>query len=274
MPFAQSVFTYDLHTPDESMILPDYLKEISGISLSADHQSLWAVQDEWGIIYQVDLMSHEVRDSISFWKDGDYEDIEVVGNTCFVLKSTGTVYRFLPEADTLIVEKQKGGLSKEDDAEGLCYDAKQDRLLITCKNGDSRQRTIHSFDMKEHSFAPASPMAITREALVAFLDEHPELENRDKLYNNFEAEKFKFAPSAIAIHPITDHFYVLSSKGKTLLILDRSGQIIHIQKLKKQIHAQPEGICFDASGRLYISNEGIKKEAAKIYRFDPLSTTK
>jgi uncharacterized protein YjiK len=256
------------------MVLPDYLREISGISFSADQQTLWAVQDEVGVVYQLDMSSQHVRDSIIFWKDGDYEDIEMVNGICFVLKSTGTIYRFSPHADTLVVEKQKGGLSKADDAEGLCYDAKHDRLLVTCKNGNSEQRTIHCFGMNRQSFAPASPIAITRSALLSFLDDHPEVGSREKLYDNFKKEKFKFAPSAIAIHPLTDQLYVLSSRGKMLVTLNRDAQITHIQKLKKSIHTQPEGMCFDATGRLYISNEGVKDEPAKIYRFDPIMTTK
>ncbi|MBK7408618.1 MAG: SdiA-regulated domain-containing protein [Saprospirales bacterium] len=66
-----------------------------------------------------------------------------------------------------------------------------------------------------------------------------------------------FAPSALAIHPLTGHLYLLSSVGKLLVVLDReTGAIIYVQKLKKSVHPQPEGICFDPDGTMYISNEG------------------
>jgi uncharacterized protein YjiK len=76
----------------------------------------------------------------------------------------------------------------------------------------------------------------------------------------------KFSPSAIAVHPITGEIYVTSSKGKLLLVLDRQGRIVHLEKLKKSLHTQPEGICFDADGTMFIANEG-KDGKAKIYKF-------
>jgi sugar lactone lactonase YvrE len=49
-------------------------------------------------------------------------------------------------------------------------------------------------------------------------------------------------------------------------VLDRQGKIVHLEKLKKSLHTQPEGICFDADGTMFIANEG-KDGRAKIFKF-------
>jgi uncharacterized protein YjiK len=75
-----------------------------------------------------------------------------------------------------------------------------------------------------------------------------------------------FSPSGIAIHPNTELVYILSSVGKLLVILTPNGSIHHIEKLNKEIHKQPEGICFEKDGTLWISTEG-KGGTAKIFEF-------
>ena len=81
-----------------------------------------------------------------------------------------------------------------------------------------------------------------------------------------EKNEMRFSPSGIAVHPLTGDIYVTSSKGKMLLVMDPQGKILHLVKMKKSIHPQPEGICFDADGTLYIANEG-KEDKARIYKF-------
>ena len=67
------------------------------------------------------------------------------------------------------------------------------------------------------------------------------------------------------------HYYMTSAKGNLLLIIDRSGSILHIDKLPKSLHRQPEGLCFDEQGNLYISNEQKKDNEAVIhfYTYNP-----
>lgn len=65
-----------------------------------------------------------------------------------------------------------------------------------------------------------------------------------------------FSPSAIAHNQKDGHFYILSSVGKTLFVLDRKSNIMDLYFLDDSAYIQPEGICFDAEGNAYISNEG------------------
>ena len=46
-----------------------------------------------------------------------------------------------------------------------------------------------------------------------------------------------------------------------LLVINRSGEIITSVKLPKKLFKQPEGICFNPEGDLFISNEKKGKRA-------------
>jgi len=76
-----------------------------------------------------------------------------------------------------------------------------------------------------------------------------------------------FRPSGIAVHPKTKDFYLISSADKMLIVLNREGDIVAVEKLNEKIFKQPEGICFDPEGDLFISNEK-NGGRANIVRFD------
>jgi len=75
-----------------------------------------------------------------------------------------------------------------------------------------------------------------------------------------------FQPSGIAVHPVSNEYYIVASVGKLLIVLGRDFEILSITKLDKRFFKQPEGICFDESGTLFISNEG-KGSKATILKF-------
>jgi DNA-binding beta-propeller fold protein YncE len=92
------------------------------------------------------------------------------------------------------------------------------------------------------------------------------LENLNEFFNP-KGEILGFSPSSIAVHPITGHLYITSSKGKMILVLSPDGKILHIEKLQKPIHPQPEGLCFEKDGTMWISNEAKKAAPARVYQF-------
>lgn len=267
--FGQYHFTYDLNKPDYTIELPKSLKEVSGVSLCETQDFIWAVQDERGVIFKIDIENGAVRDSLPFWKKGDYEGVEIVGDKMYVLKSSGTIYKVqLAKEDSLNIQKFNHHLGKEDDAEGLGYDQQKKQLLIACKNGKNGERKIYPFDIQTDSLFEEPRFVISKKDAMAYLSAHPELKKWKKLHKKFNGE-LEFAPSGVAVHPMTQDIYVLSSQGKTLVILHSDGQIAYIEKLEKEIHPQPEGICFDQAGNLFISNEGKEEDGVgKIYKFE------
>ncbi len=270
---AQSDFPYQTDMPDHIFIMPKKLKEISGLGFSPDYKKLVAIQDEQGIIFFLDKSSGKVLNEVKFWDSGDYEGVEMVENEVFVVKSTGTLYRIKSEGKE--VEKYNFFLDQENDVEGLAYDKANNRLLLACKakagQGENlkTKKGIYSFDLKHLRLEPEPAFTVSQQDVLQYLSAADYLKDKDKLLEHFDesADEFAFAPSSLAIHPITGQIYILSSVGKLLMIIDMNSAIVHIEKLKKKMHAQPEGICFDQDGTMYIANEAKDDEPGKILVF-------
>ena len=124
-------------------------------------------------------------------------------------------------------------------------------------------------DMNKNRVSKEPAFEISIEAAQAFLKQSKsdkELE-KFKAFIEPETHDFHFHPSALAVHPISNDIYIMSSKGKTMIVLNNRGEIISFEKLKKKIHPQPEGIAFDKNGTMYISNEGKKGGNGRICVF-------
>lgn len=268
-------FPYNLQTPEQRMEMPDDLKEISGLGISEDGEHLLAIQDEDGIVFVINRYTGEVDRQYEFWKDGDYEGIEVVGETVYVVKSTGTVYEIKQGGEAgQSVEKYNLFLDEENNVEGLAYDRLNGRLLLACKARAGHEKTykrkkgIYAFGLETKKLSEEPVYFVSLDSVDHYLATGPDIRKLEKIVEFFDPDAdFSFSPSAIAIHPITGHIYVTSSVGKMLIVLDPDGRILHIEKLSKKLYPQPEGICFDPLGTLYISNEG-KDGPGTILRFN------
>ncbi len=254
---------FQFDRPDRSVELDKELDEISGLSIAPGGRQLVAVQDEEAIIYWLDPLSGEIQNQKKFWKDGDYEGIETAAGDIWVLKSTGTLYRVRQwDFDQPAVDKYNGPLTKENDVEGLGYLQSEGTLLLACKDkaGDQEiygdARLIYAFDPRAETFSGRPRFVISRRAILEYLDRHPGITNFAKVRKFYEREDFDFSPSALAIDPITGYGYQLSSVGKFLLVFHPSGRVLHVEKLDKKTYTQPEGLCFDGVGNLYVASEG------------------
>src|SRR5512136_1802264 len=79
---------YDFSSPDESIVLPDILHEVSGI-VCIDSSTIACVQDEKGTLYFYNLADKKILSELKFFSKGDYEGIARVFDTIFVLRSDG-----------------------------------------------------------------------------------------------------------------------------------------------------------------------------------------
>lgn len=265
---------YNLTEPEQRLKLSKKLEEISGLSLSLDGTTLIGIEDENGKIYLIDKSNGEIKEDFTFWKDGDYEGVEVVGSDIYVLKSSGTLYRVMNAGSKdQKVEKYNGFLNPDNDVEGLAYDPINHRLLLACKgkagNGEPfrAKKSIYAFDLATLTLQPNPAFVISLDDIHDYLSTAPAIRKLDKLAEMFKpGSELTFAPSGVAIHPITGEIYVLSSVGKVLMIISANGKLLHIEKLRKEVHSQPEGLCFEPDGTLYIANEG-KGGRGEILRF-------
>jgi len=257
-------FPYTLDEPDKEFKLPNKLKEISGLGIDSTDAYLYAVQDEEGDIFVIDIATGKVEDQIKFHKEGDYEGIEFVNDRMYIVKSTGTLYEVQDLGKpTQKRTKHKFKFSKSSDVEGLGYDPVSNSLLLSCKGKAMKgeeallKKGVYEVQLDSMIMNTDPKYTIDLDAVKAFLKTNTAMEYFDKLAKLFSPEEeFIFGPSGLAIHPITQDIYIVSAVGNVMVVINRNNEIIHIQKLRKKVHTQPEGIVFAKDGTLYISNEG------------------
>lgn len=260
---AQYSIGYDFANPTLIAQLPQELSEISGLGMHHSGRYLLAIQDEAGSVFFLDKQSGEVDRTIVFWDEGDYEGVEMVGNDIYVMKNTGTLYQIInPGSDQQRTEKFNGFLSDDNDMEGFGYEPRSGRLLLACK-GDAGEgydkdevRAIFSFDPKEGTFNRRAVLEVVRTQMLDFLKDSPRFAGHGKLVDFFEDDFDELGPSGLAVHPITGDIFLISSVGKVVMVLNPLGEVIYMNRLDKHIFPQPEGLCFDSDGTLYMSSEG------------------
>ena len=268
---------YRFDKPEQSVVLPPVLHEISGITSITD-ELLACVQDERGVIFFYDLGKQQLVSNLRFHADGDYEGICRVGRDLYVLRSDGHLFRvrdfMLPKGNSgyTTVEYPTGSIGKNN--EGLCWDSIGNRLLIACKGKVGKgpewkdQRHIYAFDLKTHQLDKDPLFAFDLEDIRRFAVEHRvPLPTREKKKDGSSEPFLRFTTSAIAIHPDSHELYVVSSTDHLLFVFGMDGKLHHLEVLDPVRFNKAEGIIFLSDGDLLITNEGQDKRPT-LLRFD------
>jgi len=234
------------------------LAEISGIVFH--QESIWAVNDEVGSLFQVDIQTGNILKKKSFGKKGDYEDLVIIGSSAWVLKSNGDLYQVKDfESENPVSEIYEFPLMQERDFETLLHQKNSNSLLLICKNCDrdkgKSESSIFRFDLEKMEFNPEPYGKIKK-------SDWSEILSKDQLKN------LKIAPSAIAIQSKTGKLYMISHTGKWLMATDYEFNPKKIYFLDPEVFPQPEGITFDHLGNLFISIES-KAGNPYILKFQP-----
>lgn len=265
----QDIF-YDMKQPNEKYFLPYVLEEVSGLSFKAPN-SVLAVDDETGRVFEYDLSARKITHSMTFHSADDFEGVELVDSSVYVLKSDGDLFEFKytlnkePKAT-----KYENDLGKKNDTEGLGYDPVTNQLLIACKedgeieNNKVKGRAIYGFSLTEKKLTKEPIFEISSSMLAQFWEQHRDFD--------YEKERIKFKPSAISFNPIDQSYYVLASVGNLLVVINKNGKIKATYPISPRVLGQPEGICFSPNGDMYISSEG-EGERGYILKFEMKSKT-
>jgi len=243
---------YDLLNP-VIIKLPDGLAEISGIVYYPKDSSLFAIEDEDGLLYKIYLNK---KDSILKWrfdKKHDFEDVALHDSIFYVLISNGDIVSVkFGDGDSIITTKSKfpDASKKVNEFESLYFDDSIQQLVMLCKNCEEDGKktvTAWGYNISTQAYTP----------MVYTIDMQP-------ITKKLGAEKMKLKVSAAAINPVTNELYILSSLDHLIVVTDRKGKLIDLFELDPGIYKQAEGIAFTPSGDMIISNESHETGSATI----------
>lgn len=255
-------FQYDMYSFEKNYKLPGRLQEISGLAYWKEN-ILLCVEDENGRLYLYDHAKEEVIQEIKFGKKGDYEGVTQSENIAYVIRSTGKLFYFNIE-DEPEVTKVDLPFKSSNDLEGITKGHKKDEFYIACKQNPEllengvEGRAVYTYNVKKDKVKTRPYIHLTSDS---FKDEI-------KKAGLNPSKHMPFLPSGIAVHPITEDVFLISSVGRLLIVLNKSGSIVSMAPLKRSLYRQPEGICFDNEGNMFISSEGRGKKGY-ILKFIP-----
>lgn len=256
---AENPTGYDLAKP-QKYTMPDNLQEVSGIAFEkGKNDFVYAQQDEDGSLFKLPLGSKD-ETVTKFAKKGDYEDVAIAQGWAILLKSNGELYAFKlsetknPEAANV---KVSSDLVPKGEYEGMYADEATGKVYLLCKtckaDKDTKNASGYILDLQtDGSFKATGNFSV-------------DVSTMDKLTGK---KKGAFHPSALAINPLTKEWYIVSSVNKALVVTDQKFKVKGVYHLSSNEFNQPEGIAFDSTGNLYISNEGSETTNGNILRFD------
>jgi hypothetical protein len=244
---------YDFSQPT-TIRLPETLDEISGMVYDSRTASIIALNDEEGRIYEIPIDGSRKFPSKKFAKGGDFEDLCWSGQSLWALKSNGQLSRIpYPLTDTLRAENFAFSGRGPVDFETLIPLAGDSLLVLLCKECRNYPGVVPGFLFNINTGQCADSPAFRLD-----FSQLPEKE-QDKIGTGTR-------PSAAAFHPRTGELFILASANHRLFIADANGRVTQSIKLDKAVFKQPEGICFDERGNLFVSNEA-RTGSANIRRF-------
>ncbi len=250
---------YDLSKPVKYS-MPDILQEISGIAFNkGDTTFIYAQQDEDGKLFKLPIGTKD-ETVTKFAEKGDYEDVSIINNWVILLKSNGDLFSF-PLSETKNTEttavKENTGLVPKGEYEGMFADEATGNVYLLCKSckSDKGSKSTSGYILTFNNDGTLKPNGSFKV-------------DASKIDNLSGKKKGTFHPSALAIHPITKEWYIVSSVNKALVVLDSKWAVKGAYHLSSNSFNQPEGIAFDKHGNLYISNEGSETQVGNILRFD------
>lgn len=239
---------YVLNEPIKKHFLNYDLEEISGLTFYKENQ-VAAIEDEKGKLYFIDVNTGDITRTIEFGSDGDYEGVEFIGDQVYILRSDGDIYNFtLTNDNKADANKEETVLDSKNDAEGLGFDGQN--LIVALKgSGDTKDnnahgKAIYSYDVEKKEITEKELFDFHKDDLTDFIK-----------HRKYFSRVSDFDPSAIAVHPFTKDYYVLSA-DKVLAIFNQNFSIKEVIKLNPITYNQAEGICFGPDGTMYISSEG------------------
>jgi uncharacterized protein YjiK len=254
---------YDF-TKGEKFNMTESLLEISGIAFNAyDSETIYAIQDEEGRLFSLKWGIKKAT-SIKFGPRGDYEDLAILNNQVYVLKSSGDIYSFpldMELGDVSDSTAQWDDFLPKAEYESLYADEAAHVLYVLTKSGGKKKKNTLGYkinvDKTTKQLGTITEFSLDQDAIEAM---------GYKLKSGLKV-------SALSQHPKSKEWYILSSAEKLLVVANPYWQIKMVYDLDASTFNQPEGIAFDKDLNLYISSEGDEITNGNIQKFTPATKT-
>jgi uncharacterized protein YjiK len=232
--------------PVARWLLPDRLKEVSGIALTADGRLLTHGNNQ-ARVFEVDYRRGVLIKQFAVGLDdkpakGDFEGITVANNTVWLLGSDGKLYEFHEGADGTSVPYtvHDTGLKSECEFEGVAFARAINSLLLSCKNVFDKNRrdslVIYRWKLAADSGTRLSRLTVPLDRVIGT--------------NPWTS----LHPSDITVDPFNGNYVLIASKEMALVEITPEGQPVLARALPGR-HLQPEGVAITQDSLLLISDE-------------------
>lgn len=278
---AVAATAIDFGKPLKVVPLPPSLLEVSAL-VALDDSRAACLQDEKGALFEVDLGTGALVGSRAFGPKGDYEGLARTATHWFALRSDGALLRFSLEPALLARTEAFALVLEQKDCEALATDGGGARLLVAPKarpEGDKEARDarhIHGWDVAKAALEPEPVLTLSVSRLLeqAVARKLATPMKRAKggrkkgagadAGGPTEVPHLQLTISELAVHPRTADLWILSSADKALLVVDRKGDLVHLQLLDPALLPQPEALTFLPCGDLVVASEGKAGESPAV----------
>ena len=237
---------YLAQSPKQQFFLPLGLTEISGLAV-ASYGSVYAHDDNFGIVYEIELDSGKVVKAFALGKPtvkGDFEDIAVRDGYVYLLTSDGRIFEapMGEHRQRVHYNVYDTGVGEHCETEGLANGPTDDEFLILCKQPrDSSYKNrlvIYAWNLRDHTPTVTPWLNVPLAGLVKDLDQA------------------NFHPSAFAWRRDKGALMIISAKSYSAIEIDLKGRLIDRIRLDKHLHPQSEALALMPDGRLIVGDEG------------------
>ena len=246
LPQEEIISSFDMGDAPQQKTLVNGLREISGLALASD-TSVYAHNDEFGIVYEVNIADGEVTSAFALGDptvSADFEGIAADNGRVYLVTSTGLIYEALVGAhrSRVLFNVFDTGVGAFCEVEGLSRASETGSFLILCKTAQVRelQGKLTVYRWSVHDRRPVAKPWLQ----VPYKD----------FLNSEEAEIFR--PSAVEWDSKRKALVILSARSHQLAVVSEDGAVLMEKALTAELHPQAEGVAMMPSGDLIIADEG------------------
>jgi hypothetical protein len=142
------------------------------------------------------------------------------------------------------------------ESSALCFHKPTKRIIFcAAKDGEEgRQRALYYYSLTKKRYHEEPIFYFDADEVLAFLERNNLFKSQvgqRKIQKNLP----EVLPNAIAVHPKTNDFYMLSSKERMLMVFSPFGEILDVTQLEDNVYMNPTDLYFNDQGDLFIANE-------------------